>query len=73
VLKVNSPSPLTCPFCFLTIAFGTYASEVEELERLHAYWEQDRRLFEQPTLKDQHRGRGHCEQRAARRLSALDL
>jgi hypothetical protein len=27
---------LTCPFCFLTIAFGVRVSEVEALERGHA-------------------------------------
>jgi hypothetical protein len=49
--NTNGTFDLTCPFCFLTIAFGAHASEVEELERLHACWEQDRRLFEHPTLR----------------------
>jgi hypothetical protein len=49
--NANGTFDLTCPFCFLTIAFGAQASEIERLERLHACWEQDRRLFEHPTAK----------------------
>ena len=50
--NANGTFDLTSPFCFLTIAFRAYASEVEELEWLYACWEQDRRLFEHPTVKN---------------------
>lgn len=32
--NANGTFDLTCPFCFLTIASGAYASEVKELECL---------------------------------------
>ena len=46
--NANGTFDLTCPLCFLTIAFGAGATEVADLERLHACWEQDRRLFNRP-------------------------
>jgi hypothetical protein len=49
--NTNGTLNLTCPFCNMTIAFGVHASEIEEFERVHGCWEQDRRFFDNAAVK----------------------
>jgi hypothetical protein len=51
--NTNGTFDLTCPFCYMTIAFGALDSEIDDLERVHGCWEQDRAFFDQLAVKKQ--------------------
>jgi hypothetical protein len=49
--NTNGTLDLTCPFCHRIFALGVHDSEIEEIQRSHGCWEQDRRFFDPAVVR----------------------